>query len=199
MKGFLLHRGYSADDFATNPPRWSGYTIVNENLYIPTNDALLRSSWVSPSNVEPENSNLTHLFDYTSNPGSVTYIGDYPIVVECIAHVSVSMDSGSGVIRYKYGKNGTPENEPDRFMNADVSFDSGIHVISSTRYLTLIKGEYIDFYLGCDTPLTTIKIERAEWKLKGIAKISDIQSLLVPYQVLEGDYQTLDDPYYVIP
>jgi len=159
------------DDFLSNPPRWSGYTTAQTPLLIPSIDPSLNGSWVSPdSNVIPED-DLSHLFDYTTKPGSVTYIGTDPIILVCTSSISMTSNINNVKARFKWVKNGTPESEPDRFVSRKIGTGTDEGAISAERRFTAETGDYFDFYFGCDTAPVTLNIEKAEWGIVAISKI----------------------------
>ena len=158
------------DNFLLNPPRWSGYSETQEALAIPSINTSLNAAWVSPSaQVVSDSDEFVHLFDYTTNPGSVTYIGDDDIIVECYGAISVSCSTNNVNSRLKWAKNGAPEDDPGRFIQRLIGTGADIGAVSSRRTFKLQKGDYIDFFVGADA-VTTIYIEKAEWSIKAISK-----------------------------
>jgi hypothetical protein len=159
------------NEFLSNPPRWSGYSIVQEELEIPGTDPTVQANWVSPSvNVTTELGAFLHLFDYTTNPGSVTYTGTDDILIECVGDVAMTASSGNIVARFKWSKNGDSTTDSTRYLERKIGAGSDVGMITYTRRFELSTGDYIDFFFGCDS-IESIFIEKAEWKVVTLAKV----------------------------
>lgn len=156
------------NEFLANPPRWSGYSKVTETLPITGTDPAVLASWKSPSTqVISEDTGLDHLFDYTTNPGSVTYIGTIPLIAECICFTSIRGSVNNVVSRFQWVKNGAPDSE--RFMTRKIGTGADVGLIGSTRRFEMVQGDYLDFYFGCDS-ICDLYIDHAEYHIKAIAK-----------------------------
>jgi hypothetical protein len=159
------------EQFLSNPPRWSGYSITQEELALPGTDPAVQANWVSPStNVVTELGDFLHLFDYTTNPGSVTYIGTNDVFIECVGDVSMTASAGNIVARFKWSKNGDSTTDSTRYLERKIGNGSDVGMITCTRMFEMSTGDYVDFFFGCDS-IESIFVEKAEWKVKAIANI----------------------------
>ena len=156
-------------DFAVNPPRWSGFSVESEPIVITNTDPTQRSAWVSPSvKIISENGNLSKYFDYTTNPGSVTYMGPFPIIVEAIGFITQDSNTTGVESRVKWAKNGAPELDPTRYVYDKLGNQNTGVLLGISRNFELSYGDYLDFFFGCDT-ITTINMLKSEWKIKTLA------------------------------
>ena len=156
------------NEFLANPPRWSGYSEVTETLTIGGTDPAVVGNWESPSTqVISENSALDHLFDYTTNPGSITYIGTDDIIVRCVFNASVRFSANNAVSRFQWGKNGAPS--ATRFMTRKIGTGADVGSIGATRSFELSTGDYLDLFFGADT-LGDLLIDHAEYSVTAVAK-----------------------------
>lgn len=165
------HKDLHENQFLANPARWSGYTDTDIELTIPSSDPTLLASWVSPStNVVAETGNYIKDFDYTTNPGSITYVGTDDIIIECSASITMTVGANFVGGRLKWAINGLPQSEPQRFIYREISSGADAGAISVQRRFTITNGDYIDFFFGADEA-ATLTIKKAEWGVIAVAKI----------------------------
>ena len=156
-------------DFFMNPPRWCGYSVAVEPLIISNTDPSVLVSWMSPSiEVISESGDLAKWFDYTTNPGSVTYLGPFPIVVKCESNVSANHSENNSILRFKWSKNNTPNVDSERYITDKVTNARTEAVLPCSNIKKLEYGDYLDFFFGSDT-LGTVYIDKAEYNITTIA------------------------------
>lgn len=161
--------GQNQVDTFLNPPRWSGYSTVQEDLSITVTDPSQSAAWKSPSQeVISENSDLSKYFDYTTNPGSVTYVGVHDIIVKCEANVSADSSENNTSIRLKWVKNGNPVDQPTRYISDKITTARSEAVLPCSRTFKLSTGDYLDFYFGADK-VCTLSLYKSEYNITTIA------------------------------
>ena len=157
------------NNYYVNTPRWSGNSTTGEVLTfgVGETDPTVNANWKSPStNVISDNGDLLHLFDYTTNPGSVTYTGTQPVVVDCYGVVSAKSDVTNTLLRFQWAKNGTTD--PARFLYHNIGNSNDAISLPSTNSFVLANGDYLDFFFNADKACD-ITIDKAEWQVRGIS------------------------------
>ena len=154
-----------------NPPMWSAHSPVDETLSFsasevdPTNPA----NWKSPSTqVVSDTGNFVHLFDYTTNPGSVTYKGTQTLMFECEAVCTVKSSAVNTEVRLQWVKNGAPSGT--RFVVGVIGNANQSTLLHASRRFELSTGDYLDFYFSADKE-SIITIEHAEWEVIAIKTV----------------------------
>ena len=160
---------FAQNNYYVNPPRWSGYSTAGEALSFSSGetDPTVTANWKSPStNVVSDNGDLVHLFDYTINPGSVTYIGEEPIILDCLGITSAESSANNTELRFQWAKNGIPSGT--RYLYQNIANGNDIISLPSMITYTLETGDYVDFFFNADKACT-ITIQNAEWKVRAVA------------------------------
>lgn len=160
---------YAENNYYVNIPRWSGYSTDGEDIVFGAGetDPAINANWKSPSaNVVSDTGDLLHSFDYTTNPGSVTYIGTQPIIVDCHGIVTASSSVTNTGLRFQWAKNGTTD--VSRFLFQNIGNANDAISLPSTNTFTLVNGDYLDFFFSADKACT-IGIDKAEWQVRAIS------------------------------
>lgn len=166
-----LFSAFAQVKYYLKPPRWSGYSPLGEDLIFGAAevDPAVNANWKSPSTeVVSDEGEFRYLFDYTSNPGSVTYIGTQKILVECEAIVSTSSSVSNVLARLQWTKNAT--NSPTRYTQDVIGGANTSAQLNSARSFELETGDFLDFFFSVDKACT-LTIDKAEWDVKAISTI----------------------------
>lgn len=159
-----------------DPPRWSGYSVESEPIVIINTDPTQNAAWVSPSDkIISEGGEFSKYFNYTDNPGSITYIGEYDVLVEAVGFPSTQSAANGVEARLKWAKNNLPEADSGRYVVDLIGNQNTSALLGISQNFILTKGDFLDFFFGCDT-LTTLNMMKSEWKIKTLAILQIMQS-----------------------
>jgi hypothetical protein len=166
-----LFSAFAQLKYYVKPPRWSGHSPDPENLIFGAGeiDPTVNANWKSPSvEVVSDLGEYLYLFDYTTNPGSVTYIGTQKILVECEAIVSTKTSVANTLARLQWAKNGA--NSGTRYTQDVIGGANTSAQLNGQRNFELETGDFLDFFFSVDKACT-LTIDKAEWDVKAISTI----------------------------
>jgi hypothetical protein len=155
--------------FYLNPARWSGFSGASEDLIFGAGelDPAVPANWKSPSTqVVADVGHFQYLFDYTSNPGSATYIGTQSIMVECEAITTLKATVSNVEARIQWALNGAPSDT--RYVVDNIAGANTSALLPASRRFEMVTGDYLDVYFNVDKACT-LTITKAEWETIAVA------------------------------